>query len=171
MSKLAFGLGFKGSKMVSAEWLKKTELFGNLDESQLNLVLSHSSVEPFPEGKTIFRQGEEATRLYVLIEGTIDLTVKAQEKIDFMTSKVEGTGAVFGTPCLMEPFRYNVTATCLKSAKVLVIEAAHLKKMMEEDPKMGMEIMRRLASIYFNRLNDLRSGVSNLFKIFRTKAS
>ena len=157
--------------MVSAEWLKKTELFGNLKESQLDALLSQSSVESFAEGKTIFRQGEEAIRLYVLIEGAIDLTVKAQEQIDFMTSKVEKEGAVFGTPSLMEPFRYNVTATCLKPTKVLAIGANQLKRMMEDDPKMGMEIMRKLASIYFNRLNELRSGVSNLLKVFKTRTT
>jgi CRP-like cAMP-binding protein len=71
----------------------------------------------------------------------------------------------------MEPFRYNVTATCLKPTQVLMIEAGHLKKMMEEDPKMGMETMKKLASIYFNRLNDLRSGVSNLLKTFKTRTT
>jgi len=155
--------------MVSAEWLKKTELFGNLNESHLNAILSRSSVESFSGGKTIFRQGEEATRLYVLIEGTVELTVIAQEQIDFMTSRIDKEGAVFGTPSLMEPFRYNVTATCLRPAKVLLIEAAYLKKRMEEDPSMGMEMMKKLASIYFNRLNDLRSGVSNLLKVFKNR--
>ena len=155
--------------MVSAEWLKKTELFENLNESHLNVILSRSSVESFTEGKTIFQQGEEATRLYVLIQGTVDLTVKAQEQIGFMTSKIEKEGAVFGTPSLMEPFRYNVSAICLKPSKVLVIDASFIQKMMEEDPKMGMEMMKKLASIYFNRLNDLRSGVSNLFKFFKIK--
>ena len=32
-----------------------------------------------------------------------------------MTSKIEKEGAVFGIPSLIEPFRYNVTATCLKA--------------------------------------------------------
>jgi len=155
--------------MVSAEWLKKTELFGNLNESHLNTVLSRSSVESFPEGKTIFRQGEEAIRLYILIEGTIDLTVKTQEQIDLMTSKIEKEGSALGIPSLIEPFRYNVTATCLKPTKVLMIEADHLMKKMEEDPKMGMEIMKKLAFIYFNRLNEMRSGVFNLFKIIKLK--
>jgi len=155
--------------MVSAEWLKKTELFENLNESHLNVILSRSSVESLTEGKTIFRQGEEANRLYVLIQGAVDLTAKAQEQIDFMTSKIEREGAVFGTASLMEPFRYNVSATCLKPSKVLVIDASFIQKMMEEDPKMGMEMMKKLASIYFNRLNDLRSGVSNLFKFFKIK--
>jgi len=155
--------------MVSAEWLKRTELFEALEEPQLNTLLLHASVESFPEGKTIFNQGEKAVRLYVLVEGAVDLTVKTGEKIDFMTSKIEKEGAVFGMPSLIEPFRFNVTAICSKPSKVLVLDANHIKKRIEEDPKMGMEVMKKLASIYFNRLNDLRSGVSNLLKTLKLK--
>jgi CRP-like cAMP-binding protein len=157
--------------MVSAEWLKKTELFGNLKESQLDALLSRSSVEAFPEGKTIFRQGEDANHLYILIEGMVDLSVKTGEKFDFLTSKVEKEGAAFGIPSLIEPFRYNVTATCLKPSKLLVINAGRVRMDMEKDPEMGMEIMKKLASIYFNRLNEIRSGVSNLLKVFKFKTS
>ncbi len=155
--------------MVTAEWLRKAELFGALDNSQLSTLLSQSQVEDFPEGKIIFRQGEPALHLYVLIQGSVELTVKAEEKIDFMTSKIEREGAVFGSPALMEPFRYNVTAVCLKPSKVLVLDGNHIKKAMADDPKMGMEVMNKLASIYFNRLNDLRSGISDLIKVFKFK--
>ena len=41
-------------KMVSANWLKKTELFEGLEESQLNDLLAHSTSETFPGGKIIF---------------------------------------------------------------------------------------------------------------------
>jgi CRP-like cAMP-binding protein len=157
--------------MVSPEWLKKTELFDTLEESQLNALLSNSSVKSYSQGETIFQQGEEAKQLYILIQGEVDLTVKTQEKIALMTSKIEKEGAVFGTPSLMEPFRYNVTAKCLKPTKVLAIEAHHIRKKIEENPRMGVEIMRKLASIYFNRLNELRSGVSNLVKSFKLKKS
>jgi CRP-like cAMP-binding protein len=157
--------------MVSPEWLKKTELFDTLEESQLNALLSNSSVKSYSQGETIFQQGEEAKQLYILIQGEVDLTVKTQEEIALMTSKIEKEGAVFGTPSLMEPFRYNVTAKCLKPTKVLAIEAHHIRKKIEENPRMGGEIMRKLASIYFNRLNELRSGVSNLVKSFKLKKS
>ena len=155
--------------MVSAEWLKRTELFEAVEEPQLSTLLLHASVESFPEGKTIFNQGEKAVRLYVLVEGAVDLTIKTEEKIDFMTSKIEKEGAVFGMPSLIEPFRFNVTAICSKPSKVLVLDANHIKKRIEGDPKMGMEVMKKLASIYFNRLNDLRSGVSNLLKTLKLK--
>jgi len=155
--------------MVSTEWLRKTELFGTLGESQLSVLLSHSSVESFPEGKTIFRQGDEANHLYLLIEGMVDLSFKTGEKIDFLTSKVEKEGAAFGVPSLIEPFRYNVTATCLRSSKVFVIDAVRVRVEMEKDPRMGIEIMKKLASIYFSRLNEMRLGVSNFLKVFKSK--
>ncbi len=162
---------FSGGNMVSADWLKKTELFGTLNDSQLNILLSYSSVESMPEGKIIFHQGDDANHLYLLIEGMVDLSVKTGEKVDFLTSKIEKEGSAFGIPSLIEPFRYNVTATCLKPSKVLVIHAGHVKTEMERDPKMGMEIMKKLVTIYFNRLNEMRTGVSNFLKVFKLKTS
>jgi CRP-like cAMP-binding protein len=126
-------------------------------------------VESFPEGKVIFRQGDEAHRLYLLIEGRVGLTVKTEEKIDVMTSTIDKEGAIFGMPCLLEPFRYNVTATCLNPSKVLTIEAAPVRKEMEEDPRMGMEVMTKLASVYFNRLSEMREGISKFLRYFKTK--
>ena len=161
--------GVTEEKMVNAGWLKKTELFRGLGESQLNIILSHSSVESFPEGKTIFHQGEEASRLYILIEGAVGLTVKTGEKMDFMTSTIDKERSVFGMPSLLEPFLYNVTAMCLKPSKVLFIEGDHIRKYIEQDAKMGIEIMKKLASIYFNRLNEMREGVSKLVKMFKSK--
>jgi len=155
--------------MVTAAWVRNTVLFSGLDEFQIDVILSHSSIEFFPEGKNIFSQGDDAYRLYILIEGVVTLTVKTGERIDFMASTIDKEGAAFGMPCLLEPFRNNVTATALKPSKVLIIEATPVREKMEEDPEMGMEIMKKLALIYFNRLNEMREGVSKFLRGFKDK--
>ncbi|OGP89014.1 MAG: hypothetical protein A2156_05050 [Deltaproteobacteria bacterium RBG_16_48_10] len=155
--------------MVSANWLKKTELFEGLGESQLNDLLAYSTVESFPEGRIIFHQEAEATHLYILIQGTVDLNVKAQEEIGFLTSQIQKEGAIFGIPSLIEPFRYNVTAKCILPSKVLSIESHYLRKKMEEDPKMGMQMMKNLTLIYYNRLNELRKEIVSFFKVFKVR--
>ncbi len=155
--------------MVSAEWLRKTELFKALEDIQLNVILSHASVESYPEGQIVFQEGGEAAHLYVLIQGAIDLTVKAHEKIDFLTSKIQREGSVFGIPSLLEPYRYNMTAKSAMPSSALRIEADHLRRQMEEDPRLGMGIMKKLALTYFNRLNELRTGVVTFFKTFSSK--
>jgi CRP-like cAMP-binding protein len=155
--------------MVTAEWLKKAELFDSLNESQLTSLLSLSAEIACASGETIFNQGDHADHLYVLIEGTVELAVKSEEKIAFMTSRVEKEGMVFGIPSLLEPFRYNVSATCLTSSRVLRLESNYIKFKLDDDPKMGVEIMKKLASLYFNRLNELRAGISNLVKFLKLK--
>lgn len=155
--------------MISANWLKKTELFEGLDESQLNDLLAYSTVESFPEGRIVFHQEAEATHLYILIQGAVDLSVKAQEEIGFLTSQIQKEGAIFGIPSLIEPFRYNVTAKCILPSKVLSTESHYLRKKMEEDPKMGMQMMKNLTLIYYNRLNELRKGIVNFFKVFNVR--
>ena len=155
--------------MVSAEWLKKAELFESLTEFQLTTLLSHSTEISYAAGETIFNQGGKADYLYVLIEGTVELGVTADEKIPLMTSRIEKEGLVFGIPSLLEPFRYNVSATCLTPSRVLSLEANYIKLKFNDDPKMGMEVMKKLVSIYFNRLNELRAGVSNLVRSLKLK--
>jgi len=51
----------------------------------------------------------------------------------------------------------------------LIIEATPVREKMEEDPEMGMEIMKKLALIYFNRLNEMREGVSKFLRGFKDK--
>lgn len=155
--------------MVTAGWLQKTELFGSLEIAQLEDLLSYATVESFPAGRTIFHQGEEAKFLYVLIEGCVELTAQGGEMSDLMSTRIEREGSTFGMPSLIEPFRYNVTATTTQASKILTIDARYLRERFEQDPKMGIEIFRKLAFVYFERLNRMRSGVSSLLKMLKEK--
>jgi hypothetical protein len=38
---------------------------------------------------------------------------------------------------------------------------------MKRNRKVGMEIMERVAEIYYNRLNNTRAMITNLFKMFK----
>ena len=50
-------------------------------------------------------------------------------------------------------------------SRISRIDADHLKRRMEEDPTLGIAIMKKLALIYFNRVNELRAGVVNFLKM------
>jgi hypothetical protein len=50
-----------------------------------------------------------------------------------------------------------------------MMDGRHIREGMDKDPRMGMEMMKKLASIYFNRLNRMRSGISGLLKTLKPK--
>jgi CRP-like cAMP-binding protein len=153
--------------MTDIHNLKETELFRDLTEKQLESIARSAQEKVYDPEENIFVHGEEAKNLYVLLDGTVDLKLKAFEDIDLMTSKLTEKGDVFGTGSLMMPALYNVTAKCLENTRVLAIDAYALRGLIDEDPKLGREIMRRLAQLFFSRLNETRQGITNLFKVFR----
>jgi len=153
--------------MTDIHILKEAELFRDLTEKQLEGIARSAQEKVYDSEQNIFVHGEEAKNLYVLLEGTVDLKVKAFEDIDLMTSKLTTKGDVFGTASLMNPSLYNVTAKCLEKTRVLAIDAYALRGLIDEDPKLGLEIMRQLAQLFFTRLNETRQGITNLFRVFR----
>jgi CRP-like cAMP-binding protein len=153
--------------MTQVHILKEVELFRDLTGKQLENIVRNAQERVYDSGENIFVDGDEAENLYVLVDGTVDLKIKAFEDIDLMTSKLTRRGDVFGTASLMMPQLYNVTAKCLENTRVLAIDAFALRGLIDEDPKLGLEIMRQLAQRFFGRLNETRQGITNLFKVFR----
>lgn len=155
--------------MVSIRDLKEADLFKGLNTKQLQLFGKYFKEENFETGEVIFSQGEPARNLYILLEGEVTLGVKAKGEIDITAYSVTKKGETFGLPSLIKPYRNSVSATCNKRTKVLSINGEVLRKLMKQNSKVGIEIMERVAEIFFNRLNSTRAMITNLFKMFRVQ--
>ena len=153
--------------MVSIQELKKVGLFESLSDDQLKAIAQLGQEKSFDRGEEIFKQGQKAMTLYVLLDGVLTLRIKAEEEIDLMAETLKETGSVFGTASLMHPYISNVTARCIKGTRVLAIDSAGFQETLKRDPLIGYEVMTRLAQLYFNRLNSTRAAITNLFKIFK----
>ncbi len=153
--------------MISIKDVKGADLFRGLNVKQLQRLSRHFIEQGFQAGEVIFSQGEPAQNLYILMEGEVTLGIKAKGQIDITAYSANKKGEVFGLPCLIKPYKNNVSATCNKRTKVLCIDGETLRKLMKTNCKMGMEIMNRIAETYLNRLNSTRATITNLFKMFK----
>ena len=153
--------------MSAIKDLKETDLFKGLDIKQLQLFGKHFTEKTFETGELVFTQGGLAENLYILLEGEVTLGVKAKGEVDITASSVGKKGETFGLSSLIKPYRNNVSATCAKKTKLLSIDGEVLRKLMKQNRKAGMEIMERVVEIYYNRLNNTRAMITNLFKMFK----
>ncbi|UCG81496.1 MAG: cyclic nucleotide-binding domain-containing protein [Desulfobacterales bacterium] len=153
--------------MATVSELKKASLFESLSDDELEAIIQLGQEESFEPHENIFNHGQKAKTLYVLLDGSVSLRIKAEVGIDLMAETMEKKGSVVGTPALVKPYIHNVTAKCTKSTKVLAIDAVGLRKIMRRHPSIGFEVMTQLARLYFSRLNSTRMAITNLFKIFK----
>jgi len=155
--------------MTTTQVLRIASLFRPLSDEQLDAVVRLGQVKQFDEGEVIFKQGEQAKIIYVLLDGLVRLRIKAPEELDVMAETLEGPGTVFGMAALSKSHVYNVTAKCIENTEALAVDASGLKEIIARDPLVGVEVMAELAQLYSNRLNYTRAAVTNLFKIFKAQ--
>lgn len=145
-----------GSKTMSIDrMLKGHELFGLLSVEEVNKISTFSSVKEYRAGETIFEYNQVSSHLYMLMEGSVYLQLPANPpEFSFAISKIE-KGELFGLSPLLDSPRYTSTARCSEPTKVLSIEAKPFRELLEMNCPAGLDIINRVARIYFTRYLDV----------------
>jgi len=155
--------------MTNLEALRKTYLFESLSDEHIESIRRLGKEKSFDQGEEMFGQGQTATTLHVLLDGSVAVRLVNQEETDPLADTLAEAGSVLGTASLLAPFVYNVTAEALTSTRTLAIEASDLNEVMTGSPAMGFEVMTRLAHRYLRRINTKRVGMMNLVKVFKSQ--
>jgi len=141
--------------------LKRTELFLGLDNADLSKIaeLPSSQRVTFSPGAVIFKSGERAKYLYVLVRGQVDLrtdvTVKHQNTRGNVVIDTITTGGCFGWSAMVRPHFYVMSAVCTQAADVVIISGAELMGLLEDNNHIGYSIFQSLSHIIGARLRDV----------------
>ena len=156
--------------MEIAEVLKDTSLFAPLSKGQRDSIVALGKVRSFKGCDAVFKQGQPAHTFYVLLHGALRLTVEHPDELDLLAETIDQRGAIFGMAALTKAARYNVTATCKDKVAAFAIEGKGLKEIIRQEPLNGLESMAELAQLYSNRLNNARSTVNTMCRIFASQS-
>lgn len=150
------------------ELLRRSDVFGGLDDAQLTRVLSLAEPQVFAEGAAILEEDQRGACVYFIAAGRVDIEIRppfsgrAPQKI----ATLKG-GDVFGELSLVDGFLRSATARAVEPTEVLGFENTALEKLMEDDPRIGYRIMRNIANILSSRIRTtnmrLRNAISDIF--------
>jgi CRP-like cAMP-binding protein len=125
----------------------------------------------FSSGEVIFGEGEEASKVYGLIEGEVELVLVAKDDIiktdvryeEYTRSKTEtverdivvdsiGAGDIFGWSALTAGGHYTSKAICVEPTRVFALPADSLRAFFAKHPQAGYPFMERLVEVISQRL-------------------
>lgn len=145
--------------------LDKNEVFQFLRPDQVNVISNVAQVVDFEAGETIYERGAKADHFYVVLSGQVSLRLPGQSGVSIQIDELT-EGAVFGSCICFQLVDYSLNAQCTRDSKILKIESATLKELMDEDLVMGYTIQTQISRIYFNRyiqtMKKLQSIVMNI---------
>ena len=155
--------------MAVEDILKSSELFGTLEAKYLEKISALCRTESHRQGKVIFKEGDEATDLYVVSDGRVVLEVEIHPVPDRPATpiavEVLTRGGSFGWSAILEPNIYTLSARCTTDCTILAINGEMLRKAMADDTGLGFELAKHLARIARLRLIETRVRLTSGFAL------
>ena len=150
---------------MPAQALSSHDVFGFLQPTQLNSISDVAEVVSVAAGETVFRSGDPAEFLFAVLDGKVSLRLPREDGVTLQIEEVS-TGALFGSCVCFDLSTYTLTAICSEDSTLLKINAASLKRVMDEDLAVGYPLQRMISRTYFKRyldtMNRLRSVAESL---------
>jgi CRP-like cAMP-binding protein len=97
----------------------------------------------FNEGDIVFRKGEMAQQMYIVLNGKIRLYVGHEPVGDWSEELTKGD--FFGEGSLLEPIPRSNTAVALEDSEVIAISRGTFLRMIRQNPEVSVKMMQRLA--------------------------
>ena len=97
----------------------------------------------FKEGEIVYRKGDMAQQMFVILSGRIRLYAGIEAQGDWIEELAKGD--FFGESSLLEPIPRNHTAVALEDLDVVAISRGTFLRMIRQNPEVSVKMMQRLA--------------------------
>jgi NADP-reducing hydrogenase subunit HndB len=149
--------------MDDLNFLEKVEIFKGFNKDQLKTVKKGGQKKECLYGDRLFAEGEDADRIWLVMEGRVDLRFElpgrqtSEENTVFSITVAQ----TLGWSSFVPPFKYALSAyITTKTSKVLQITKDHLLECFEKDPRMGLMFMTNVAAIASMHFDQLLESAS-----------
>ena len=146
--------------MVSANSFKTFHFCKEFSDAQLEKLAALAVEETCEAGVQMYKKGDPALKFYLVQEGKIILVMDSalgphkpplQVTVDIITA-----GDAMGWSAIVEPHVYTLGALCIDNTKLIALDAAKLRSLLEGDGAFGFKFMQAAAKLIASRLTHTR---------------
>jgi CRP/FNR family cyclic AMP-dependent transcriptional regulator len=123
---------------VDVSQLKRIPLFAEVPDEALQKVAPFATLEEWPEGKEIVKEGGYSNHFFAIEEGKAKVSRAGEEIAEL------GPGDVFGEQGLLEKQERSATVTAASPIKLIKIEHWELSRMKQSMPEVVDQLREKV---------------------------
>lgn len=147
---------------MTSQELKNHPFFSGLKNEYLDLISRYTDVDSFKAGEYIFREGDAATKFYIISKGKVNIEVSVTGSHPFAIQTLH-EGDILGWSWFIAPNQWRFNAHTSEKTDLIVIDGKTLKEACEKNHDLGYEIYRRLADVFVQRLEAARHQLLDMY--------
>lgn len=137
--------------------LRTVPLFAGLSEGSLKALLAGAVVSRFESGTTLFLQGDDANRFYVLLDGWVKLYRLTEDGTEAIVTVI-ARGETFAEAAVFASARFPVCAETVGAVTVLIVNRRELTAALAADHQIALVMLASLSA----RLRHLVERIEHL---------
>ncbi len=142
-----------GPAEVTADELAWLRFFEGLPGWALERLAGSATKRRFEQGATVVRQNDEARAVYYLLSGAVQVLVYFDGAGDLLMGVQRDPGSlVAGWSAFRPPYRHSSSLRCEEASELIRLPRATFEEIFEEDPYLGYQILKRVATAVDHRL-------------------
>ena len=148
--------------MVALETLEKLDFLEGFPPVYLKPLAKVAEVVDVPADEVLFREGEKSPCIYIIISGKVALetwvTGNGMTRIQTV-----GPGKLLGWTPILTQGPMTAQAIASEPCRLVAINAMQVLEACAENPRFGMELMRRTAIALSRRLSATRQQLLDAY--------
>jgi len=151
----------KGKREQLKRLIEAHPFMQGMDARQLAALDDCAMETEFAPGQLIFREGDVASRFYVILEGKVALEARSRGDSAVLIETI-GAGEVLGWSWLFEPYTWHFDARAVEKTKAIFFYGTWVREKCEQDRDFGCELYKRVALVVIDRLQNARRRLLEL---------
>jgi len=131
--------------------MRGCEFFNDLTSAELNTLAGFVELRAFRAGERVFLEGDSATWMAFVVEGTISITKQGTSQQPVSVTR-EFKSRILGEMALLDGENRSATCTTASIAKLIVMSSAEFDRMSHVVPGLALKILRDIAKLVSRRL-------------------
>ncbi|MBC8345887.1 MAG: cyclic nucleotide-binding domain-containing protein [Candidatus Marinimicrobia bacterium] len=137
-------------------------IFKGMSFSAISDIIRCASEKTFSRSETIFLEGENAQHCYLILRGSVDLSIHTHNRGPITIQSLHG-GDVLGWSWLFSPFIWHFDAIAKEKTNTIRLDGQSIRKICQEDSKIGYELMKRFSRVMQERLMATRLQLVDMY--------
>ncbi|MDR3695939.1 cyclic nucleotide-binding domain-containing protein [Mucilaginibacter sp.] len=135
--------------------IAKHPFFHDLPAEDISIIAGLANVVNFKEGDVLFKEGADADKFYLVIQGKVALEAYNPGR-GIITIQTVEDGEMLGWSWLVPPYKYRFGAKVITKTEMIVINGKQLRVKCDQYPVLGYEMMKRMVRAIAFRLEQTR---------------
>lgn len=141
------------------ELLVGLPLFHDIESWELQVLSKSFRLYNVDAGGALFSEGDQGDFMALIVDGSVEL-MKQNDPKGPVKIATEGVGRTLGEMALIDGEPRSATAKFVKSGKVLILTRETFEAIMNEHPRLGIDLLWRICRVLSQRLRRTTGSLS-----------